>query len=94
MYGSGATGIIDSVMVLTLTLLFPLLLLALPLLMERVERPLRGSPTTDPHAGVQPDAALEDVQQLAGQGYAPAVERIRRRRRVSSLLPERSGLRG
>lgn len=81
-------------MVLTLTLLFPLVLLALPLLMERVERPLRSQGTTDALARALPYAGPEELEQLASQGYAPAVERYWRRRRIGSLRPQRSGLRG
>jgi hypothetical protein len=93
-YGHGATGIIDTVMVLILTLLFPLLLLALPLLMERVERPLRSQRTADARTRGRSPARPEDLEDIARQGYAPAVERFWRRRRIGSLRPERGGLRG
>lgn len=91
---AGATGIIDTVMVLTITLLFPLLLLALPLLMDQVERRLRSEGITDQLARALPHAQPEELEHLAQQGYAPAVERYWRRRRSGSLRPQRSGLRG
>ena len=81
-------------MVLFLTLLFPLLLLALPLLMDRVERPLRSHGITDALARALPHAPPEELERLATQGYAPAVENYWRRRRFGSLRAQRSGLRG
>lgn len=81
-------------MVLTLTLFFPLVLLALPLLMERVERQLRSQGTTEVLTRALPHARPEELEHLAEQGYAPAVERYWRRRRIDSLRPQRTSLRG
>ncbi len=81
-------------MVLLLTLAFPLVLLALPLLMERVERPLRSEGTFERVAGALPHARPDELEALVMEGYAPAVERYWRRRRLGRLLPERSGGRG
>jgi hypothetical protein len=81
-------------MVLTLTLFFPLLLLALPLLMDQVERPLRNSGTTDALAQALPHTGPDELEDLATQGYAPAVDRYWRRRRIDSLRPQSSDLRG
>lgn len=93
MYDSGPSGIIGSVMVLSLTLLFPLILLALPLLMERVERPLRSESIANTAAPARPQAQPESKSRPAA-GYAPAVGRYSRRRRIGSLRPERSAIRG
>lgn len=81
-------------MLLSLALLFPLLLLALPLLMERVERPLRTDRAADALAGALPPAQPAELEGLPAPGYAPAVERYWRRRRIGALRPERGGVRG
>ena len=72
---------------LTLTLLFPLLLLGLMLGMERVERPLRRpSPETDLEGFLQ-SARPEEVEAFISEGYGPALERYWKRRRLARLLP-------
>ncbi len=81
-------------MLLSLTLLFPLLLLALPLVMERVERPLRVDRSADALAPALLRAQPEELESLSAPGYAPAVERYWRRRRIGALRPERGGVRG
>ena len=81
-------------MVLALTLGFPLLLLALPLFMERVERPLRSEATLDRLAGALPKARPDELESLVSEGYAPAVDRYWRRRRLAALLAMRYGGRG
>jgi hypothetical protein len=72
---------------LTLTLLFPLLLLGLLLGMERVERPLRqASPTEELEAFLE-TARPEEVEAYISEGLAPALERYWKRRRLARLLP-------
>jgi hypothetical protein len=78
-------------MVLALTLGFPLLLLALPLFMERVERALRAEATLERLAGALPKARPDELERLVSDGYAPAVDSYWRRRRLAGLLPLRGG---
>ena len=77
-------------MVLSLTLLFPVVLLALPLLMDRIERPLRSEAMIDSLPTVLSSARPDELERLVSEGYAPAVERYWRRRRRLRLLPLRS----
>lgn len=72
---------------LTLTLLMPLLLLGLMLAMERVERPLRVDSVTDELENFLDSARPEEVETFVSEGFAPALERYWRRRRLSRLLP-------
>lgn len=82
------------VMLMLATLGFPVLLLALTLLMERVERPLRTELTFDDVVVVLAEARPEELERLVSEGYAPTVERYwRRRRRAQLLLPLRGGSR-
>ena len=76
--------------VLLLALLLPLGLLALMLGMERVERPLRVDSVTDQLEQFLDQARPEEVETYVSQGYAPALERYWRRRRLSRLLPGRA----
>ena len=78
-------------MFLVIALTFPIALLALPLLMERVERPLRTQVTADAIAGTLAHARPDDRERMVREGYAPAVERYWRRRRLAALLPLRPG---
>ncbi len=73
--------------VLTLTLLFPLLLLALMLAMERVERPLRGQSVDADLEAFLESARPEEVEAFVSQGMAPALERYWKRRRRARLIP-------
>ena len=75
---------------LTVALLFPLLLLALLLVMERVERPLRKGSISDQLEGFLDTARPEDVEAFISEGLAPALERYWRCRRLARRLPGRS----
>ena len=70
-------------------LLLPVLLLALMLGMERVERPLRSDDVGDLLEGFLDSARPEEVETFVSEGYAPALERYWRRRRFSRLIPGR-----
>jgi hypothetical protein len=75
---------------LVLALLLPLGLLGLMLVMEKVEGPLREDAVTDELAGFLDGARPEEVETFVSEGYAPALERYWRRRRLTRLLPGRS----
>jgi hypothetical protein len=77
------------VRLLPLTLLLPLALLGLMLAMERVERPLRLDSVTDELESFLDAARPEEVETFVSEGFAPALERYWRRRRLSRLLPSR-----
>lgn len=94
MVGATQSGTMGVVMILVFTLAFPLVLLALPLLMERVERPLRSEATVEVLVRTLQEAHPEELQRLTREGYAPAVERYWRLRRLGSLRLHRSGFRG
>ena len=76
--------------VLLLGLLLPLFLLLLLLSMERVERPLRVDAVTEQLETFLDTANPDEVEAFVSEGYAPALERYRRRRRLSRLLPGRT----
>jgi hypothetical protein len=78
------------VSVLLLGLLLPLLLLALMLAMERVERPLRGDSIGEELETFLATARPEEVETFVSEGYARALERYWRRRRLARLLPGRT----
>jgi hypothetical protein len=82
-------GIVSAVTLLSVTLLLPVLLLALMLAMERVERPLRVDSMSDELEGFLDTARPEEVETFVSEGFAPALERYWRRRRLSRLLPSR-----
>ena len=76
---------------LLLGLLLPFALLGLMLAMERVERPLRKETVVNDQLETFLDTARPDeVETFVSEGYAPALERYWRRRRLSRLLPGRS----
>ena len=75
---------------LIVALLVPLLLLGLMLGMEHVERPLRQDSTTDELAAFLDTARPEEVEAYISEGFAPALERYWKRRRLARLLPGRS----
>ena len=76
---------------LPLGLLLPLALLGLMLAMERVERPLREeSVVNDQLETFLETARPDEVETFVSEGYAPALERYWRRRRLSRLLPGRA----
>ena len=79
-----------SVSVLLLALLVPLGLLALMLGMERVERPLRVDSVSEQLEQFLEQARPEEVETFVSQGFAPALERYWRRRRIARLLPGRA----
>ncbi len=74
---------------LPITLLLPLLLMALLLAMERVERPLRVDSVSEELERFLDSARPEEVETFVSEGYAPALERYWRRRRLTRLLPSR-----
>jgi len=79
------------VTVLLLGLLLPLALLGLMLAMERVEKPLREeSVVNDQLETFLETARPDEVETFVSEGYAPALERYWRRRRLSRLIPGRT----
>lgn len=76
--------------VLVLGLLLPLVLLLLMLAMERVERPLRQASVSEELEAFLDTARPEEVETFVSEGFAPALERYWRRRRLSRLLPGRT----
>jgi hypothetical protein len=78
------------VSLLPVTLLAPLGLLLLMLAMERVERPLRVDSVSEQLEGFLDSARPEEVETFVSEGFAPALERYWRRRRLTRLLPTRS----
>ena len=76
---------------LTVALLFPVLLMALLLVMERVERPLRNGSISDQLEGFLDTARPEDVEAFISEGLAPALERYWRRRRLALRWRGRTG---
>ncbi len=80
----------ESVTLLVVALLLPVLLLVLMLMMERVERPLRVDSVSDQLEAFLDSARPEEVETYVSQGFAPALERYWRRRRLSRLLPTRT----
>lgn len=79
--------------VLLLGLVLPFALLGLMLAMERVEKPLRDeSLVNDQLETFLESARPDEVETFVSEGYAPALERYWRRRRLSRLLPGRPRL--
>ena len=74
---------------LSLGLLMPVFLLGLMLAMERVEGPLRRESVSDQLESFLDSARPDEVETFVTQGYAPALERYWRRRRLTRLLPGR-----
>ena len=77
-------------MLFALGLLLPLALLGLMLAMERVERPLRVDAVGEQLEAFLDTARPDEVETFVSEGYAPALERYWRRRRLSRLLPGRA----
>jgi len=75
---------------LLVAMLLPLLLLALMLGMERVERPLRVDSVSEQLESFLDSARPDEVETYVREGFGPALERYWRRRRLSSLLPGRT----
>ena len=74
---------------LLVALLLPLGLLSLMLGMERVERPLRIESVGEQLEQFLDQARPDEVETYVSQGFAPALERYWRRRRLTRLLPGR-----
>ncbi len=85
-----AAGDHGSVSLLLVALLLPLGLLALMLGMERVERSLRVESVSEQLQQFLEHARPEEVETYVSQGFAPALERYWRRRRLTRLLPGRA----
>ena len=79
----------NNVTLLLVALLLPFLLLALMLCMERVERPLRVDSVSEQLETFLDSARPDEVETYVSEGFAPALERYWRRRRISRLLPGR-----
>ena len=79
----------DGVTLLAVALLLPVALLVLMLMMERVERPLRVDSVSEQLESFLDSARPDEVETYVSEGFAPALERYWRRRRLSSLLPGR-----
>ena len=75
--------------ILLLGLLLPPALLLLMLAMERVERPLRIDSVSDQLEAFLAQARPDEVETFVSEGYAPALERYWKRRRLGRLLPNR-----
>ena len=75
---------------LPLTLLMPLLLLLLMLGMEKVEGPLREDAVSEQLETFLDSARPDEVETFVSEGFAPALDRYWRRRRLGRLLPGRS----
>jgi hypothetical protein len=58
--------------------------------MERVERPLKDDFIGDQLATFLDTARPDEVETFVSEGYAPALERYWRRRRLSRLIPGRT----
>jgi uncharacterized membrane protein len=74
---------------LVVAMLLPVLLLVLMIMMERVERPLRVDSVSDQLESFLDSARPEEVETYVSEGFAPALERYWRRRRLTRLLPGR-----
>lgn len=83
----GHTG---DVSFLLLGLLLPFALLLLMLAMEHVERPLRRESVSEQLEAFLDTARPDEVETFVSEGYAPALERYWRRRRLPRLLPGRT----
>lgn len=75
---------------ITLGLLLPFALLLLMLGMERVERPLRVDSVSDQIESFLDAARPDEVEAFVREGYAPALARYWRRRRLARLIPGRA----
>lgn len=73
-------------MFLLLTLVFPGVLLALMLAMERVEAPLREEAVGEQLTAFLQDARPDEVETFVSQGLAGALNRYWRRRGLRSRL--------
>jgi hypothetical protein len=78
------------VTLLPVTLLLPFLLLLLMLGMERVEGPLREDAVSEQLESFLDSARPDEVETFVSEGFAPALDRYWKRRRLGRLLPGRS----
>ncbi len=76
--------------ILLLGLLLPLFLLMLMLAMEWVERPLRVDAIGTELETFLDTARPDEVETFVSEGYAPALERYWKRRRLTRLLAGRT----
>jgi hypothetical protein len=88
--GPSAWGIMVAVTLLPLTLLLPVLLLLLMLGMEKVEGPLREDAVSEQIESFLDSARPDEVETFVSEGFAPALDRYWKRRRLGRLLPGRS----
>ena len=72
-----------------MALSLPLLLLALMLCMERVERPLRVDSVSEQLTSFLETAHPDEVETYVSEGFSAALDRYWHRRRLSRLLPGR-----
>lgn len=77
-------------MLITLALLFPIALLALMLVMERVERPLRRDSVSEQLVAALEAARPEELESFVTTGFAGALEGYWHRRRLGRLRAARS----
>lgn len=75
---------------LPLTLLLPVLLLLLMLGMEKVEGPLREDAVSEQLEAFLDSARPDEVETFVSEGFAPALDRYWKRRRLGRLIPGRS----
>ncbi len=75
---------------LLVALLLPLLLLALMLAMERVERPLRRDSVSEQLVSFLETARPDEVESFISEGFAQPLDDYWKRRRRARLLPGRS----
>ena len=80
----------DTVTLLPLTLLLPVFLLLLMLAMEKVEGPLREDAVSEQLESFLDSARPDEVETFVSEGFAPALDRYWKRRRLGRLLPGRS----
>lgn len=74
---------------LIVALVLPVLLLALMLAMERVERPLQAGSAGEILSAFLDTARPDEVDAFVREGSDAGLDRYRRRRRRSRLLPGR-----
>ena len=60
------------------------------LVMERVEQPLRADARRRPARGFFDTARPDEVETFVSEGFAVALDRYWRRRRLTRLLPSRA----
>ena len=74
---------------LPLTLMLPLFLLLLMLGMEKVEGPLREDAVSEQLESFLDSARPDEVETFVSEGFAPALDRYWKRRRLGRLIPGR-----